>query len=407
MRKRLSAVTKGTTAILLLLAACSSPLRSYGCTDPLGCLEIPAGGPVVIGTLLATTGDYAPIGLDSQRGVELAVAEQGDLFGHEISLTHQSTDCTEANARLAAIRLAEDPLLVAVIGPTCSEEALAAAPILSAAGVVVLSPSAQVQVDVPGYFRVVYPASLEDPAVDFALGKLQVSSIVVITDGSLDSVEETSLFAESLGSAVKAARNSSLRIASYPSTDFQDSLAQVTKNQPDLIYLSVPPFQAGQLVAQIRSTPGLEVVPLLGDERLFSPEFYQSAGNSAQGIYLVGPDSSRYMADYAGFLTAYQNKYNQAPPSIYHAFAFDAVRILLEAIERSATEDQSGTLIIPRTALRQAAVDTQDIAGLTGLVRCYPDRSCYSPSLSLAVYQIIWSNEGAWVPGINPLRIYP
>ncbi len=48
----------------LSLTACSMVHLPYRCTDPLGCLEIPHGGPVVLGTLLANSGDYASSGLD-------------------------------------------------------------------------------------------------------------------------------------------------------------------------------------------------------------------------------------------------------------------------------------------------------------------------------------------------------
>jgi hypothetical protein len=52
-------------------------------------------------------------------------------------------------------------------------------------------------------------------------------------------------------------------------------LAAGINNKPDLIYLSDTPFQAGQLIVQIRSTPGLETVPNLGNEILFSPELFR------------------------------------------------------------------------------------------------------------------------------------
>ena len=44
--------------------------------DPFGCVEVGAGEPITIGTLLAISGDVAFLGLDSQHGAELAIAEE-------------------------------------------------------------------------------------------------------------------------------------------------------------------------------------------------------------------------------------------------------------------------------------------------------------------------------------------
>jgi len=123
---------------LLFLPACGP--APYTCADPLGCLEVSPGNPVVIGTLLATTGEQRLSGSESLHSVEKAVADKNELLGHPIQLLRNGTDCTTDNARGAATEFATYPDLSAVIGPTCTDEAVIAVPILLSAGIPLLGP---------------------------------------------------------------------------------------------------------------------------------------------------------------------------------------------------------------------------------------------------------------------------
>jgi len=136
--KRYFAATAALLTISLLLVSCGA--APYKCIDPLSCLEISPGSPVVIGTILATMGKLGPGGTESLMGVEKAVADKDELFDHPIQLLRYGTDCTADNARAAATEFAANPDLSAVIGPTCTAEAVVASPILLDAGIPQLSP---------------------------------------------------------------------------------------------------------------------------------------------------------------------------------------------------------------------------------------------------------------------------
>jgi ABC-type branched-subunit amino acid transport system substrate-binding protein len=130
-----------TTAILaisLLLVSCGA--APYKCIDPLGCLEISPGSPVVIGTILATMGERGSGGTEALMSVEKAVADKDELLGHPIQILRYGTDCTADSARVAATEFAANPDLSAVIGPSCTGEAVVAGPILLEAGIPQLSP---------------------------------------------------------------------------------------------------------------------------------------------------------------------------------------------------------------------------------------------------------------------------
>ncbi len=136
MKRRFAAAALLT--ISLLLVSCAA--APYECTDPLGCLEISPGSPVVIGAILANTGEQGPAGNASLQGVEKAVADKVELLGHPIQLLRYGTDCTTDSARVAATEFATYADLSAVIGPTCADEAVVAGPILLDAGIPLLGP---------------------------------------------------------------------------------------------------------------------------------------------------------------------------------------------------------------------------------------------------------------------------
>ena len=139
MMARRSTITVIYLTISMLLASCS--MAAYKCHDPLGCMEIPPGSPVVVGAILATNGTLSPIGTASLQSIKEVITTKGEILGHSIELVHYGTDCTIISAQIAATNLATDPDLLAVVGPTCAEEALVALPILTDAGIVSLSPA--------------------------------------------------------------------------------------------------------------------------------------------------------------------------------------------------------------------------------------------------------------------------
>ena len=82
------------------------------------------------------------LGAPSQRGVALALADYGPIKGHDVEMgAGLDSLCTEEGGRAAADTVTGDPRVVGVIGTSCSVAATAASPILSEAGLVMISSS--------------------------------------------------------------------------------------------------------------------------------------------------------------------------------------------------------------------------------------------------------------------------
>jgi branched-chain amino acid transport system substrate-binding protein len=131
------------TISLLLVSCGSSP---YECTDPLGCVEIPPGSPIIVGALLTVYGSQGGIGLQALDEIKTAIEETGQILGHDIELEWQGNDCTMESARLSATLLTRASDLLTVIGPTCSADERIALSILEDAGLPVISPSPSAKV---------------------------------------------------------------------------------------------------------------------------------------------------------------------------------------------------------------------------------------------------------------------
>ena len=118
--------------------------------DPFGCVEVPAGSPIKLASLLAISGDVAFLGTDSNNGILLAIdyldgafdATPGQLLGHDVTLQQEDDGCSAEGGQAGATALAADPEIVAVIGTSCSSSALGVADtIMSDRGILLFSPS--------------------------------------------------------------------------------------------------------------------------------------------------------------------------------------------------------------------------------------------------------------------------
>jgi len=114
-----------------------TPVAEFKCEDPLGCVEIPPGDPIRIAYMLVVSGPNESLGVDSRRGIEIAIDDVGgELLGRPIELVGEDSLCSPEGGQAAAQKIAADKSIVGVIGTNCSSAAKNAAPIISEAGMV-------------------------------------------------------------------------------------------------------------------------------------------------------------------------------------------------------------------------------------------------------------------------------
>src|SRR5215472_3473652 len=162
-------------------------------TDDIGVLVIPKGAPIQIGGYWVLSGADAALGLDQKRAVEIAVKEKKTLAGHPIKFSAEDSLCNAEGGQTAATKLAANPNLAIVIGPSCSSEATPGAPILWKAGITSIgtSPTAPkltaenrgAQYD--GFVRTCYSDILQGASdAKYLVEVLKAKTMVAVHDGS-------------------------------------------------------------------------------------------------------------------------------------------------------------------------------------------------------------------------------
>jgi branched-chain amino acid transport system substrate-binding protein len=103
-------------------------------------------------------------------------------------------------------------------------------------------------------------------------------------------------------------------------------------------------------------------------------------------MYLTGLNSAT-----DAFLSSYSGKFGAEPATAYAPFSYDAVNLLLAAIEKVAIPDIDGSLYIPRQALRDALRATVSFPGITGELTCNEYGDCASKQ-AIAIFQVTQEN---------------
>src|SRR5687768_14331000 len=159
--------------------------------DEFGCIELAEGDPLVIGTALVITGANETLGLDVQYGVEVARTMAPEIAGHEVEFNHQDDGCSTEGGTAAARALLSEENIAGVIGTSCSSAGIPAAEILSAEGILLVSPSNTApsltapETREPFYARTAHNDSIQGAAMaQFVCEVLGLSTAATIDDGS-------------------------------------------------------------------------------------------------------------------------------------------------------------------------------------------------------------------------------
>ena len=122
----------------MALAICAS--GSGFAAGLLGAAEIKRGQPIEIRALLSDSvvPSVSPL---LRTAIEMAIEDFGPIHGHRVSVETLDEMCSGEGGRAAATAVVADAKVVGVIGTLCSGAAVGAAPILSKAGLSMISPA--------------------------------------------------------------------------------------------------------------------------------------------------------------------------------------------------------------------------------------------------------------------------
>lgn len=386
-----------TIFILLFVAGCEQNSPSYLCKDPIGCVDIPAGAPLKIGNLQALSGKVANLGEEQIRGLTLALDERnGKVAGRDVSLQTVDTRCSAEGGANGALRIIADPQHVAIFGSTCSGAAATAAKAMSEAGLVMISGnnSAPFLTSIAnkrapnwqkGYFRTAFNEETAGiAAATYAYHELGVRKTASIHDGDIYTRGLTDGFNKaflSLGGQVVLDTS-----INKGDTNMGPVLTAVLNAQAELLFFPLFQPEGNSILYKARSIAKFSDIILMSDGALINNAFLEDVGETALGMYFVGPASPKGpLVD--TLVKKYIQKFNSQPPTFYFTSAYDAANLLFRAIESVAQKDHEGTLHIGRNDLRDALYDMKKIPGVTGELSCDEFGDCAFPLFNVLQYE--------------------
>jgi branched-chain amino acid transport system substrate-binding protein len=161
--------------------------------------------------------------------------------------------------------------------------------------------------------------------------------------------------------------------------DFKGQLSTIRSAEPDVIYIPGYYGDVALIVKQARMI-GL-TQPLLGGDGWDAPELWQLGGDALNGAFI----STHYSIDdpsptIQSFVELYKQRYQNLLPDAHAALAYDATRILFDAIARAGAVDGG--------KLHDALAQTKNFAGVTGLISMDANRNAVKPGVVLKLQDL-------------------
>ena len=300
--------------------------------------------PVQLGSIEILSGPNAAYGTAIRAGMELAlgeVNEKGVLGGRKINLTIEDSAANKDQAINAARKLIGRDKVVAIIGPTLSNEMFAVGPVANERKIPILGTSTTasgITAIGPYVFRTSLP---ESDVIPVTLKKAQARGVKTI---ALMYANDDAFSKSGFDVMKAAAEKAGLQIVDTESfgskdTDFSAQLTKIKGLKPDAIGISalVEPV-SGVLLAARQLGIGPETM-FVGGNGSNSPKLGEIAGKAADGLlvgspWFVGkdtPSNTKFVADF--------RKANGRDPDQFAAQAYDAMKIMAGAIDRAGSTD--------------------------------------------------------------------
>ncbi|MFZ5572427.1 MAG: ABC transporter substrate-binding protein [Thermodesulfobacteriota bacterium] len=341
--------------------------------------DAPGGGNVIrIASIFARSGPAAQAHIPSALGVRWAVDElnsNGGIQGLPVTLLELDNQSTPIGSKIAADE-AVAAGVSAVIGPAWSSHSMAAARVLQAGGIPMISNiSTNPEVTRIGdcIFRVCCTDIFQGRILaEFASREIEVKRVAILRDLSSDySIGLTRTFQTEftrMGGLVPAVIDYRGRQQS-----FRELMDAIKMARPDAVFL--PGYDdSGPIVAEMARSR-LSVVVIGGDGWDIKSFFLKGGNRLAHGYYATHWNEAVDSVPSKSFYNRYKERTPFLAPA---ALSYDAVYLLADAIRRAGSTS--------RPAIRESLAATCGFEGVTGTL-CFNRKR--DPVKSMVIMKII------------------
>jgi len=320
---------------------------SLGIAMSLAALGVQAAETVKIGVVGPLTGPQAHLGKDIENGARLAIEElnagKPTLGGQEVRFELMAED-DQADPRTATVvaqRLV-DAGVQGVIGHLNSGASIPASKIYHDAGIPQVSPASTAVTYTHQGFKTAFRVMANDAQQGKALGQyaLKLGKKIALID---DRTAYGQGLADEVAKAVQAGGGEIVarEYTTDKSADFTAILTSLKAKRPDVVVFGGMDAQAAPMVRQMK-TLGIKAA-FLGGDGMQSAEFIKLAGNLAEGA--IGSSPGLPLEKMPGgieFSKKFEQKFGNI--QIYAPFAYDATRVLVNAMQKADSAEPAGYL---------------------------------------------------------------
>ena len=360
---------------------------SFQCEDAIGCVTIPPNAPIKLVVLADIDNNISHMGHDQVRTIQMVLGKrQNRLLNHPVKVRYEDSMCSQAGGKITAQKVVLDPEVIAVLGTTCTASAIPASKILSKAGLVIISstntaPSLtgydnqQGRNHQPGYFRTMPNATRSiQAAAEYVYRTLNIRKVASISSSDLLGQEISDIFTQEF-EKLGGRRSLNAKI-SQNDRDLKPVLTAVQNSSAELLFLALYPRETILLVKQKEQMKEMDDVFVLdGGGNADLDTVIRAIKERGEGMYFLHNTFGLESAD-KSLLAEFKNIFGQSPDVRVFANSYDAVTLLLKAIEEIAVTKRDGTLHIGRQALRDQLHKTVDIKGKSGVLSCNQFGDC-------------------------------
>jgi len=322
---------------------------------------------IKIGGAFNLTGELSSLDVPAANGAKLALKEinaAGGVNGKKVELIMRDGKTDPATVANITTQLIESDKVLAIIGFTDSDSALAAGPLCQRAGIPFItagatSPKLPAQV---GNMMFLAPFGDNVQAAvgaEFAVKNFGKSAYLLWDKGT----EYTTLLADYFKKRFAELGGTLVLEDTYQFGD-KDFSAQIAKvkslpKQPDFYYISAMPDDIGTTVKQFREA-GI-TGPIVGGDGYDTPLLVQVAGAAADNTYFTTHalmDADNGSPAVKKFMAAYKAEFGHEVENAFAALGYDTMRLIVDAVRRAGSNDGK--------AIAKAIEATQGFPGVAG-----------------------------------------
>jgi branched-chain amino acid transport system substrate-binding protein len=335
---------------------------------------------IKIGYFGDLSGPTFNFGTSAKNGVLMAADEinqAGGIEGRKIDVVIEDDKGSPELAATRTSKLIDTDKVIAIIAGGTSSNSRAAAPKAQVSKIPLVSPSSTDPgvTQIGNYiFRTCFIDAFQGEVMaKFAANTLKAKKAAILLDFNSSYSRGLADFFElsftRLGGQVVGKQS-----YAQGDHDYRGQLNTIRMAAPDVIFV---PGYYGDVALIAKQTRQLGITqPLLGGDGWDAPELWDLAGDALNGSYI----SSHYSIEDQSpavqkFVREYKLRYGNLAPDAHAALAYDATRVLAEAIQHAQGTDG--------LKIREKLAQTKNFAGVTGVISINTERNAVKSAVVL------------------------